>query len=94
MLHEPAQKAKFDPATGYKTSLGVKMFFLYCIVYGGFVAINIINPQLMAKFVTADLNLAVVYGFGLIAFAMILAVIYNALCTNKEKALKDVREEK
>jgi len=33
------------------------------------------------------LNLAVVYGFFLIIFALILALIYNHMCNVKEKAL-------
>ena len=33
------------------------------------------------------LNLAVVYGMGLIIFALILALIYNHLCTQKEREL-------
>ena len=37
--------------------------------------------------IVAGLNLAVVYGFGLIVLAMILALIYNWLCTRKEKEL-------
>jgi len=92
MLHEPAAKAGKDPASPYKMRLGVQMFFVYAIVYVGFVAINIIKPVLMEKIIFLGLNLAVVYGFGLIIFAMILALIYNSLCTKKENELKDQEE--
>ncbi|MBI9017599.1 MAG: DUF485 domain-containing protein [Phycisphaerae bacterium] len=87
MLHEPAQQAKPDPASAYKTRLGVQMFILYCIVYVGFVAINVIKPTLMENIICCGLNMAVVYGFGLIIFAMILAMIFNSMCTAKEKEL-------
>jgi uncharacterized membrane protein (DUF485 family) len=33
------------------------------------------------------LNLAIVYGFGLILFAIILGIIYNYFCTKKEDEL-------
>jgi uncharacterized membrane protein (DUF485 family) len=88
MLHEPAAKTGKDPATGYKTRLGAWMFVLYALVYGGFVAINLIEPAAMETIVGGGLNLAVVYGFGLIAFALILAVIYNALCMREEARLE------
>ncbi len=88
MLHEPAAQSKSDPASGFKVSLGAWMFLFYAIIYIGFVAINVSKPVLMEKIVFLGLNLAVVYGFGLIIFAMILALIYNALCTAKEKELE------
>ena len=77
MLHEPAAKFGADPAFAYKRRLGVWMFILYALIYAGFVVINLVRPGLMEKAVVAGLNLAVVYGFGLIIFALVLALIYN-----------------
>ena len=93
MLHEPAQKVGKDPASDYKSKLGVVMFFIYAVIYGGFVAINVVKPILMEKVILAGLNLAVVYGFGLIIFALILAMIYNTMCTAKEAALADTNKD-
>lgn len=87
MLHEPAAKTGRDLATRYKTRIGVWMFFLYAVIYAGFVAINLIRPALMEKTVLVGLNLAVVYGFGLIVLALVLALIYNHLCGAMEKKL-------
>ena len=92
MLHEPASNQGTDYATGAKMKLGVWMFILYALIYAGFVAINVINPKLMESCVLFGLNLAVVYGFGLILFALVLALIYNKLCTNKEQAAKAKEE--
>jgi uncharacterized membrane protein (DUF485 family) len=85
MLHEPAGKNIPNYAVGYKSRLGVLMFIIYAIIYGGFVAVNVAKPTLMEKKIIFGLNLAVVYGFGLIIFALILAVIYNHLCTSQER---------
>ena len=93
MLHEPAPQSGDDLASAYKSRLGVWMFILYAIFYVGFVAINVLNPLTMASIVFLGLNLAVVYGFGLIAFAMILALIYNWLCTRKENQLQADHDE-
>jgi uncharacterized membrane protein (DUF485 family) len=88
MLHEPAEiVTEKDHAISYKTRLGVWMFIFYALVYVGFILINIIRPELMEKQIILGLNLAVVYGFGLIILSIIMALIYNALCVRKEKAL-------
>ena len=87
MLHKPAQQSGDDLASSYKSRLGVRMFWVYAIVYAGFVLINVISPPAMSTIVIAGLNLAVVYGFGLIVLAMVLALIYNWLCTRKENEL-------
>ena len=86
MGHGPAVKLGRDDAAGYKTKLGIYMFILYTLVYAGFVVINAVKPQLMEKIVFGQ-TLAVVYGFGLIAFAFVLAMIYNKFCTAAEKRM-------
>lgn len=94
MLHEPANTApEKDKAVGYKTKLGTRMFFVYAMIYAGFVLINIIKPVLMEKEIVFGLNLAVVYGFGLIILSLILALIYNAFCIKKEKDLNEATTE-
>ncbi|MFH2052998.1 MAG: DUF485 domain-containing protein [bacterium] len=86
MLHGPAQDSGPDPASAYKTRLGVGMFIIYCIVYVGFVLTNVLSEgRAMQTIVFSGLNLAVVYGIGLIVFALFLALIYNHLCTRKER---------
>jgi len=88
MLHEPANSpTEKDHAIAYKTKLGVRMFFAYALVYAGFVLINIIKPILMEKEIIFGLNLAVVYGFGLIILSLVMALIYNYFCAKEEKAL-------
>ena len=88
MLHEPTSSpTEKDHAIAYKTKLGVQMFFVYALVYAGFVLINIIKPALMEKEIIFGLNLAVVYGFGLIILSLVMALIYNYFCAKEEKAL-------
>jgi uncharacterized membrane protein (DUF485 family) len=87
MLHEPAQQTAEDRASPYKTRIGIWMFVVYALIYVGFIAINVINPLLMETIIFAGLNLALVYGFGLIVLAIILAIIYNSMCVKKEREL-------
>lgn len=93
MLHEPAAQSGHDPAMSYKMRLGVWMFLVYAAVYAAFVAINLIWPKAMAAIGLGGLNLAVVYGFGLIVLALILAVIYNQLCLREERRLATKKPE-
>jgi uncharacterized membrane protein (DUF485 family) len=87
MLHEPAAKAEKDLASDWKAKLGIKLFWFYCIVYMGFVGLAVFATESMKKPVLAGTNLAIIYGMGLIIFAILLGLVYNHLCTKKEDEL-------
>ena len=93
MLHEPASVAGKDFAVNYKSRLGIIMFVIYLLFYVGFVAINVIDPLIMETTVVLGLNLAVVYGVALIVMALILALVYDALCRRKENALNSIAKQ-
>ena len=84
MDHGPTSEWGEDRASEYKARLGIYLFIVYCIVYAGFVVINTVSPKVMGVIVFAGLNLAAVYGFGLILLAIIMGLIYNAMCTAAE----------
>ncbi len=84
MEHGPSSDWGEDKAAEYKSRLGIYLFIVYCIVYAGFVAINTVSPKAMGVIIFAGLNLACVYGFGLIILAIIMGLIYNAMCTAAE----------
>ena len=86
MGHGPAVKLGKDNAATYKTRLGVKMFVVYTLVYAAFVIFNTTTPKMMESIIFGQ-TVAVLWGFGLIALALVLAVIYNRLCTNAEEQM-------
>ncbi|SDZ91549.1 Uncharacterized membrane protein, DUF485 family [Desulfuromusa kysingii] len=86
MGHGPAVKLGKDEASGYKTKLGVKMFVVYTLVYGAFVLLNAMNPKVMEASIFGQ-TAAVIWGFGLIILALIMALVYNRLCTKAEQQL-------
>ena len=90
-MHQgPATESGPDPASRYKTRLGVVMFIIYCVVYVGFVLTNVVSEgEAMQTILFMGLNLAVVYGVGLIVLALVMALIYNYKCTNKEKEMAE-----
>jgi len=85
--HGPAVKLGKDNASEWKSKLGIKLFFVYGVIYAGFVVINTVKPELMKINAFLGLNLAVVYGMGLIVLAIVMGVIYNYFCTRKEDEL-------
>jgi len=93
MLHEPAAGTGKDPAFAFKRRLGVIMFLVYAVVYAGFVLVNLVKPGFMGWIALAGLNVAVLYGFGLIVFALILALIYNSACSRREAEMAEPTKE-
>ena len=87
MLHKPASQAEKDNASDWKARLGIKLFWVYCAVYMLFVGIAVFATETMKIPVLAGTNLAVIYGMGLIVFAIILGLFYNHFCTKKEKEM-------
>lgn len=57
--------------------LGLALFAAYTLLYLGFVFINAFSADTMETVVFAGLNLAIVYGFGLIIAAIVFAFIYG-----------------
>ena len=77
----PETREQEDAAVvAYNTRIGVVLFFVYVAFYGGFMALSAFRPELMSRPFAGGANLAVVYGFALIAAALVLALIYMRLC--------------
>ncbi|MDA3843969.1 MAG: DUF485 domain-containing protein [Candidatus Kapabacteria bacterium] len=92
MDHGPAVQLGKDNAADKKAKLGVWMFILYSAFYVVFVGIAVGSDTMMSEIVFAGQNLAVVYGFSLIVFAIILGIIYNAICTGYENKMNKEEE--
>jgi uncharacterized membrane protein (DUF485 family) len=88
MLHGPAAKLGVDYASKQKTRLGIILFFVYAIVYGAFVVMGVSFSNLMSIKVVSGLNLAVVYGMGLIILAAVMGYVYNHFCTYLEDKME------
>jgi len=83
-MHVNSTTEEREIVTRQKSKLGVRLFFIYLICYAGFVALGVFNYELLSTTVFSGLNLAVVYGIGLIVFAVIMGIIYNYYCTKYE----------
>ena len=67
---------------------GLVLFAVYLLLYGTFVAVSAFAPELMER-TWAGVNLAILSGFGLIAAAFVLALIYGWLCRSEAASSGD-----
>ena len=87
MVHGPPTEWKKDASESFKTKLGLIMFVIYTAMYMAFVFLCVLDPKLMSMKV-GNLNLAIAFGFFLIIIAVVLALIYNSLCSKHEKNIE------
>jgi len=92
MSGEPTKQSDQSNPSVAKTTLGIRLFVVYTLVYAGFVVINTVWPKMMGVKILWGLNLAVVYGFGLIFFAIILGLIFHSKCNSIEGNCDDKEE--
>jgi uncharacterized membrane protein (DUF485 family) len=59
---------------------GMILFLIYLVVYVVYVGLNAFKPTVMDAVPLLGVNLAVLYGVGLIVLAMVLALVYAWLC--------------
>ena len=64
----------------HNTRIGLVLFAVYVIFYGGFMALSAFRPKLMSQPLGGGANLAITYGFALIGAALVLALIYMRIC--------------
>ncbi len=63
--------------------IGMKLFTIYLLLYGGFVLLNTFSPTTMEATPLEGINVAILYGFALIVVAFVLALLYGLLCTKE-----------
>jgi uncharacterized membrane protein (DUF485 family) len=68
---------------------GLWLFFVYLAAYAGFMGLAVLAPRAMGAPVLAGVNLAIVYGMGLIAGALVVAAIYMWLCGRNARLHRD-----
>jgi len=59
---------------------GMWLFGVYLTLYAGFMGLSAFAPGFMALETLGGVNLAIIYGMGLIAAAVVLAFVYMGLC--------------
>jgi uncharacterized membrane protein (DUF485 family) len=60
--------------------IGMRLFFLYVLLYAGFIGLVLFGPAWLSWRPLGGVNLAIAYGMGLIAAAFLLALLYMVAC--------------
>lgn len=84
MDHGPSTEWKKEKSEAFKSRLGLIMIAVYVPVYMVFIMISVLSPKSLGMDI-GSLNLAITYGFGLIVLAIVQALIYNYICSKREK---------
>jgi uncharacterized membrane protein (DUF485 family) len=92
MIHKNTVSVEKDNSIKVKAKLGIILFFVYLIIYAGFVFIGTVYPHVLGFKVISGLNLAYVYGMGLIVLAGVMGLIYNFFCTRFENKMNKEEE--
>ncbi len=77
--HLPPDEPRDPVAERHNARLGLALFALYLLGYGAYVLVNAFWPAVMDRDV-GGVNLAVASGMVLIVGALVLALVYAALC--------------
>ena len=75
-----SQSPKPTPAATASSRIGLGLFWIYVLLYAGFMALVLFRPDLLSLRPFGGVNLAIAYGMGLIAGAFVLAIVYMAAC--------------
>jgi uncharacterized membrane protein (DUF485 family) len=75
----PVHDDHHAPTVARNARIGLWLFGVYLLLYGGFMVLNAFYPQRMARPALAGVNLAVTYGLVLIVGAFVLALLYMFL---------------
>jgi uncharacterized membrane protein (DUF485 family) len=70
-----------SPELQRRTSrIALALFWVYLAAYAGFMGLATFAPQWMERPAVWGVNLAILYGLGLIVGAVVLALLYMLLC--------------
>jgi uncharacterized membrane protein (DUF485 family) len=80
--HKPGESGDLDSllTSARNSRYGLVLFAIYLAVYTGYVWLSAFRPDLAEATPVAGVNVAVLYGFGLIVAAFVLALLYGWLC--------------
>ncbi len=73
------------------TRIGFGLFWVYVVLYFGFIALVLFRPEWLAARPLGGVNLAIASGLGLIVAALALAVVYMVAARLVESPGRDRR---
>ena len=99
-LNAPVGAQTNEPENARGALYGRILFAVYLLLYLGYVLTTAFFPALMERTPLGGINLSVLYGLGLIATAIFMAILYDWLCraagsaTSEPNTSESVREDR
>lgn len=81
-MNKTAESAEIQAIRSYNARLGLVLFAFYLAAYVGFVVLAAVSQDVMKRPSLGGVNVAVLYGFGLIIGAFVVSIAYMLLCRN------------
>jgi len=91
-MNSPSPSHSIAAARAHNSRLGLWLFAIYLVVYFGFVLANAFVPAVMEWQPFGGINLALLYGFGLIVAALLLAFIYGLFAKSGQDSDSDAQQ--
>jgi uncharacterized membrane protein (DUF485 family) len=66
--------------------MGIVLFVVYLAFYVGFVVMAAMSQEILRRPAWGGVNVAVLYGFGLIVGAFVISIVYMLLCRNPQRS--------
>jgi uncharacterized membrane protein (DUF485 family) len=87
-MSEPSPRADSRNTVARNARYGLWLFFIYVVFYTGFVAISAFKFDELRRNI-GGVNLAIVYGMGLILLAFLLALVYMGMTRDRGTTTDD-----
>lgn len=85
--HGPAEQMPEDAAVSARNArVGWRLFLVYLAIYLTYCLLVAFRLDAMRAVGWGGVNVAILYGFGLIVAAFVIALIYAWLCRGRERA--------
>ena len=70
---------------------GLALFAVYVLLYAGFIFLAVFRTDSLGEPALFGVNLAILYGFGLIAAAIVLALVYMILTRLPPRSVREAQ---
>jgi uncharacterized membrane protein (DUF485 family) len=92
-LPEKPRAEDHPDLTSLNARTGLVLFAIYSAVYAVFVGLSAFSPETMAQPTALGPNVAILYGFGLILGAFLLALVYMFLCGRNARRVESTKHQ-
>ena len=88
-MNSPTNHDNHPDVVSRNARYGLMLFVVYVLLYSGFIFLALFRTDDLGKPALFGVNVAILYGFGLIAAAIVLALVYMLLTRRSPRSVRD-----